>query len=636
MNRLPKTLIALSFGCASALTGLRLYTGSWLPFDAQSGASATETNAAQRPGFRIGRAYRYDVQWSQESVASSKGAAAAGLGEELRGNLALEAVIRLEPRANPGDGLLVNVTLESVKRASVTLQGQDLLADDMTRQTLLAPREVEAELSTEGELLELRLPKDTPELYAQLVEGVLLQLQDTGGKALGGEERAPDGVFATRYEAAPDGSSLSRKRTRAIRLESLDTECDGACTVSLEGGARLSFNDDGELSRIEDEEAVRAAAPGSAPVLESKLRFVAELRSVVELSAPPGALAASDWGVKAAGEPWESAQTERALLEQRAAGMNMDRVVSGLDLAGSMGPESLPGGWLASTTAFLALHPELLVEIAVRFQNPDATVGMKTALLDLLAATGTAEAEQILCRLLDDVAANEDSAARLHFTQRTILIEAPEAETIDYLRRRFGASRADGDAELELATAHALGAAAGNAKTEGARQSAALASRELREALAASEQAPQRAGLLRALGNAGDDGAVSAVLQHVGDEDASVRAAAAAALRKTPSAEAQAALLSLATDTVEDVRLEALDALSTQPRTPELSRELAMTLAKEQAASPRTEGELVTLIAREKQLTPEARAALAAVLGRTTDNRLKARVKLMLARADQG
>ncbi len=636
MNRLPKTLIALSVGCASALTGMRLYTGSWLSFDSESAKlSATETNSAARPGFRIGRAYRYEVQWSQESVASSKGAAAAGLGDELRGNLRLEAMVRLEPRAASGDGLLVNVVLESVKGASVTLQGQDLLADDSARRTLLAPREVEAELGTEGELLELRLPKDTPELYAQLVEGVLLQLQDTGGKALGGEERAPDGVFEMRYDAAPDGS-LSRTRTRALRLESLESECDGSCVVSLDGGAQLRFNADGELARIEDDETVRAAAPGSAPVLESKLRFVAELRSVVTLAAPPSALAASDWGVKAAGEPWESAQTERALLEQRAAGMSMERVVSGLDLAGTLGPESLPGGWLASTTAFLALHPELLGEIAVRFQNPDASVGMKTALLDLLAATGTPEAQKVLCSLLDDAAANEDTTAQLHFTQRTMLLEAPEPETIDFLRERFSASRADGDRELELAAAHALGAAADGARTEGARQSAERATSELREALASSADPAERSGLLRALGNAGDEDSVAAVLPHVDDEEASVRASAAAALRKTPSAEAQAALLSLAADPVEDVRLEALGALSLQPRTPELGRELATALASEHAASPRTEGELVTLIAREKQLTPQARAALGAVLARTTDNRLKAKVKLMLARAGQG
>ena len=53
----------------------------------------------------------------------------------------------------------------------------------------------------------------------------------------------------------------------------------------------------------------------------------------------------------------------------------------------------------------------------------------------------------------------------------------------------------------------------------------------------------------------------AALLPHLDDEDAGVRAAAAAALRKTPSPEAQAALLALATDPVEDVRLEALQVM---------------------------------------------------------------------------
>jgi len=637
MNRLPKTLVALSVGCATTLTGLRLHTGSWLPFSSDAATSVqSKSTAASRPGFRIGRAYRYDVQWSQESVASSEGGAAAGLGDELRGNLALDATLRIEPRAAGPDGFVLNVVLESVARASVTLQGQDLLADPKARETLLAPRSVEAELSREGELLELRLPKDTPELYAQLVEGVLLQLQDTGGKALAGEERSPDGIFEVRYEAAPDGSSLSRKRTRAVRLSSLESECDGSCQVSIEGGARLSFDSDGNLTQVEDEETIVAAAPGAPPRLESKLRFTAKLGSVVTLTAPSAVLATPDWGIKAAGEPWESEQTERALLERRAFGVTIDSVVSGLDLAGSLGPESLPSGWLASSTAFLALHPELLGEIAVRFHDPDASNGMKTALLDLLAATGTEDAQRALCQLLDDGAANDDAAARMHFVQRTMLIEAPEAETIDYLRQRFEHGRAEGDVEQELAAAYALGASADNAKTEGARQSGEAATRSLREALSSSSNTAERAGLLRAIGNAGDEASVTTVLQHKGDEDDAVRAAAAAALRKTPTPEAQTALLSLAADPVEDVRLAALDALAIQPQTPELTAELAGALASDHAASPRTEGELVTLLGREKRLTPEARVALGAVQARTTDNRLRARVKLMLARAESG
>jgi len=122
---------------------------------------------------------------------------------------------------------------------------------------------------------------------------------------------------------------------------------------------------------------------------------------------------------------------------------------------------------------------------------------------------------------------------------------------------------------------------------------------------------------------------VSSIAAAARDDDERVRAAAAAALRKTPTPQAQTALVSLAADTSESVQLAALDSLAEQPLTDGVLGQLS-NLLPDSNLGDQAEAQLVTLFSRQPVLTPPMRSALETVLARTEDNRLRARVRAML------
>jgi HEAT repeat protein len=628
MNTKARTILGCIVGCAAVtLAGFRLAgSGLW-----PHGSSAS---AKLAPAWKAGRVYRYQVAWTQDSLAVRNGEAAQGLPDRLEAKVALDAVIRVEPTRTDAQQQTLELTIESVRSAQVQALGTDLLADEATRAATLAPRMVEAVYDARGALQHLRLPKDTPELTAGLLEGIALELQ--GANAAPGvvEERASEGVFRVEYRSSSDGNGLERVRTEAVSLAGIEPACVEPCKITLKGNGSMRFasaaSAERHPTRVEDHERVLAQESGHQPRLQSSLAFEAELIRVSDASDEARApLAQAELATKEPGAPWESSQSAQRLLEHRALGMTNEGILSGLELAGAIGPEGLPGGWLASATAFLELHPEFLAEIGARFQNPDLSQQAKVTILDVLAATGTPEAQKLLRELLGGAAANDDPAQRLALVQRLMLLEKPEPETVAFLRQRFEQSRAQGDGEMELAAAHTLGATLAHSDSDEARAEADKGASSLRLALSDARGPSERAGLLRALGNAGANEAVATIAAAARDEDERVRAAAAAALRKTPTSQAQTALVSLASDTSETVQLAALDSLGEQPLSDGVLGQLSK-LLPDSTLGGQAEAELVTLFSRQPTLTPAMRSALETVLARTEDNRLRARVRAML------
>ncbi len=449
--------IVLLLACLVLLLAWLRHAGRW-PF---AGAPRTD---ALGPAWRAGHVYDYDVHWTGKSIARTNAAGAEGVPELIEGSLALDGAVRIEALPSRGAVFPVRVALQSVDRASMVVLGQDVLSDDKLRESVLNPRTLEAEMDGAGHLVRMRLPTDTPELAAQLIEGILLELQATRarGEVYTVEERTPEGVFRVRYERAAD--MLRRKRTDVVSLNA-SASCDATCETTLEGGSRLRFDLEGDLAEVHDDEHTVAAEHGGAPVFQSTLRFDAALRSVTKAGAPSLLAASAGFAFKMAGDPWESAETANQLLEKRAAGITLDDVLSGLRLAGGIGPEHLPDGWIVRTAAFFELHPELLNELSVRFDDPAATQQSRVTILDLLAATGTAPAQKMLRDLIGGRTTNGD-ANRLALVQRVTLLENPAPETVRFMRDRFDVSRASGDLHMELASAHALGSLAGRSSSE--------------------------------------------------------------------------------------------------------------------------------------------------------------------------
>jgi HEAT repeat protein len=225
-------------------------------------------------------------------------------------------------------------------------------------------------------------------------------------------------------------------------------------------------------------------------------------------------------------------------------------------------------------------------------------------------------------------------ANRLALVQRVTLLENPAPETVRFMRDRFDVSRASGDLHMELASAHALGSLAGRSSSE-TREESRAAVRALDEAMHDAKSSEERAGLLHALGNMGDGDHVHAIAANSKDEDEDVRMAVAAALRKTPTEEAQSTLLALASDPSAGVERAALDSLGQQPLGDEARAALGELLANG-ALSPDSEPQAVTVLLGGGPMTADVGRVLRALMARTADKRLQARLRMLLANALPG
>src|SRR5206468_603289 len=113
----------------------------------------------------------------------------------------------------------------------------------------------------------------------------------------------------------------------------------------------------------------------------------------------------------------------------------------------------------------------------------------------------------------------------------------------------------------------------------------------------------QREAALRALGNAGLKENVPLVLQEASSADESVRRGAAAALRKTPTAQTTPALIGLVSDPAPSVAGEALRSLSEHPvGASELDALAAQVLAGN--TSRKNDPALVTFLAAHLEAGP--------------------------------
>ena len=634
-GRTARPMLAL---LSALLCGVALVSG-WLAWQLLRESGPGDA-AATRTSWRPGQVYSYDIRWRQHSRSANGLAPGLGLPASLEGSVVLAGTLLVAPGAADGGSIPLRLGFHSISEAGMEVLGTDVLAEPTLRAQVLAPRMAEAELGIDGELRRLRLPKDAPEPWAQLIEGVVLSLQNTsarGRPSAGGsrpmlEERAPDGVFEVRYEHDGD-RGLRRTRQRALAINGRENDCTGSCQATLVGSAALRFDASGSLTSIRQQERIQVRE-GAVKSLTSDLSFTATLRDVRPARQLPRlwpVVAEDELTVKEPGHPWESADSARQDLVRRAAGMTADDVATGLDLTGALGSDGLPRGWLSRATAFLSLHPEQLEGLAARFDDPARGRKGRLAILDVLAATGTPAAQKVLRALLDRTEARRhelDPDERVVVVQRTMLLERPEPATIAYLQSRFEASQSGGDRDLALASAFALGAAASHPEAQSSEAGRAAAA-VLRRALGRAHSPQERAGLVRALGNAGHADAVASIVAEARSPDETVRAAAASALRKTATPAAQSALVALVSDSAPGVRLAAIDALAQQTLPSTVTADLAHLLPRGGLDS-HAESELVTLLSRQGPPGPGVREALSHLLARTEDNRLRARIAALL------
>lgn len=217
--------------------------------------------------------------------------------------------------------------------------------------------------------------------------------------------------------------------------------------------------------------------------------------------------------------------------------------------------------WRSAAFALLRLNPKECEALGLVFEEAVVADEVRVLVLDLLAGAGSFEAQVVIRRLLSLAVARRDSRLFSTFVQRLAIVEAPDGPTLRFLMSVYAESRGE-PADVRAACAYALGAAAGQALASGDGDAAVRASDVLRRDLAAATTVVDTCALLTALGNAGLTSDVTAVTRFTQDAEATVRCAAALALRKLNIVDARAHLLLLLGDREPKVANSALAALS--------------------------------------------------------------------------
>jgi hypothetical protein len=217
--------------------------------------------------------------------------------------------------------------------------------------------------------------------------------------------------------------------------------------------------------------------------------------------------------------------------------------------------------WRSAAFTILRLNPKECEALGRVFEDEDAADERRVLVLDLLAGAGTFEAQVVMRRLLALAIARRDSKMFVTYVQRLGFVEHPDGPTLRFLMSVLAESRGEA-LEIRAACAYALGAAAGHAYRAGDHDAAIRASDVLRRDLLRASTAREKAAFVTALGNAGIPHDAPTVMRFVHDAEASVRAAAALALRLVEAPEAKAKLLEMITDADEKVAHSALVGLS--------------------------------------------------------------------------
>jgi HEAT repeat protein len=484
------------------------------------------------------------------------GTATAGADRQvsLSGTLALEGELELRSYGRTGDAgdQLLGARLARLTRLDWSFGGEPLLPDGGRA---VAGPELMLVVAPDGAFRSLDVPRVVPPFVPNLFRILLAPLEvvvASGERAWTRQQTNPLGDLEAAYEvraSRPGSLALHRRPLRYTRLAAGRLVGGGGADPT--GTFDLLLDRAGHLVQVLGEERVDVP-----PGLRQRTRLEARLLSVVRAPGPAAPRARAELVSSGLGDVTVSPDALREAREGRIAGLTMERLVQDLFIHGPSEHFPEPGQWMWRATGLLLQHPERCRELVAVFRSPGMTERARGRVLDLLAGTGSPEAQAVLRELVETP---ESRGAKLYplFVQRLSLVEVPTDETIEYLRAKVGR----GDGENTLAAAHSLGEAIGKRSRLGGEVDGGAAAL-LRAGLAGARSAQERRDWLGALGNAGLERDTALIASHASDGDPAVRAEVAASLRKIRTPDARRVLLGLAADDDPRVQGRALQALA--------------------------------------------------------------------------
>lgn len=529
---LDRRAVALVVAIAvAALVGLLVFATG----DEDEGGAPVEESPAEAPP--PAAAYRLTLEDGGHLVAP--------------GAPAIEAALRLEAR------VLVQPVESDPRWRQLTVLGVDEVswswndrtvpdAGDRFRGATLFLR-----TNDDGTVGEVEADADSVPMVVRALEPVAHALAEerlAPGETREGAVRTPFGAARARLDAAPDCSDAPCSFTARHGGDDYTT-LEDAASATGEATRTVRLGPDGPTD-VRSEEALELTGEGDVPLGDR--RILVHLERID----PPEALPRARLRGRRVPVAGLRGDARRRGLEGRVAGLTVAQMLADLEAAqpGARMPDH--DGWLWRATGLLQLEPEACDALAEACLTGRLEGRTRQLALELLANVGHAEAQAALREVLGDprMVEAEDYADML---QRTVLLRAPEDETVTFLAER---AEALGGNERRSALS-ATGAAIGHAR-QTSPEAGTAEERRLLAALDTADDPMDRRALVQALGNARSTEARPRLIEATQAEgDPGLRSTAARALGRVGGEESSGALAAMLLDEDPTVRHAAIAAM---------------------------------------------------------------------------
>lgn len=406
-----------------------------------------------------------------------------------------------------------------------------------------------------GHVTELQVPPEATSLVASLRKHIatLVQYEVNEEKTWETEENDSTGVYHARYENSSDDKGQNAKLVRTKDRYTQMLTAKGLVIAGTEvkqvvaGRALIALDAESwPLSVHVDERSTTIVGKGMNDIVSSR-RDDLELTSSDDEAGALGSFFREGQGYESI-----SLQSLELFVGQRQSadvalvnGRSLNVLLAGLE---AKDEQSSMDATIA-LESYLRLHPESALSLGSRMRHYDA--GAKR-IYGALAASGTAESQDVLAEVLRDRKAPSD--AREDAAISLSLAENPQRESLESLRQMMS------DKDDEVASASKL--AAGNVARKLSATDADAAGdvvTDLLQRLDAARDAGEHVLLLRALGNAGDTRILPYAERFLADAFGAVRGAACESLTFVKSVDADNLLVrTMLRDEESEVRISAI------------------------------------------------------------------------------
>jgi hypothetical protein len=560
VSRRVVAVVSIVAICASLLA---VFGGRSRPAPREAAALAQAQALPASLRWREGVQTLYSLDWTASTRGEVMPAQAGEQAGEITIDTAMEADLGLEPVGLPGEGgaQTVAFSLTSLRKFSLKMMDKEGVPDlAVAAQELVGPVAF-ATIDGRGQVREIRYDEGASPAAQQTLRAIvqLFQISRQEGALTDWEAVESGAAGPLKVHYSGDRRALLRKPVAYQGLDAAQGPLDGR--QDLSGETRLFLDDDGQLEQARGHEQLAYTRPGSQrPALSSDMTFT--LGRTGQRPSPGVRLAqrAALRPPQPLGEHPKDPGLEARRDARMAAYLDADKLSAEIDhIQGGSKPDH---AFLARAGAWLRLHPEGAKALVKRFELAATTAKGRGYILDLLAEAGDANAQAAMREALMTPAAAEKGGGQGILLQRFTWVKAPNADSARFLAQVMTAK--ESSAAATQGAAVALGSVVNKLQQMGHEDLASTYNRGLLSSLEEASDVGKKRALLSALGNAGREENLPALLKYVGDDEPGVREQAASALRSVDSKEAAQGLLKLASDPLVGVSTLALRSLAQQ------------------------------------------------------------------------